>query len=454
MGNNGRNVFERMAEDFKMTASLPEDVDLEDPAIKAFIDSMPTPRKNTLLTLVSDPDVRRFASVFNDGFCAYLDKICQAKAQGKKQVFIPFNCSPEIFYAMDMVPIGVEIMNTMGVNLEEGINQYLDLSVERGLPDTMCTAQRGLVGMLEAGIVESPDLLVNGALGSCDPNSKVFEYISEKFGIPVCYLDIPFYHDQRALDYYTVQYKKLVGVLEEYSGNKLDEDRLREVCELSNRSTELILEISDLKRNIPNPVPNQYNLNHLATKLTMSGTPEAVAFYETALEVCEELLAKGAHVRPQENIRLMMIYTGVYFDNIIHLWFQEEVGVSYVMDLLLFYDSFPIIDTTNVDTMLEGLAKGMFNLPMTRQLKGEWNMPTNWLQDVLFYVDTYKADCLVFTGHSACKQVWGIYRLVADEVRRQLGTPSLRLEADGWDSRATPMSVIQQQLSDFFETLG
>jgi hypothetical protein len=104
--------------------------------------------------------------------------------------------------------------------------------------------------------------------------------------------------------------------------------------------------------------------------------------------------------------------------------------------------------------MIQGLAQGMFNLPMTRQLKGEWDAPTNWLQDTLFYVDTYQADCLVFTGHAACKQVWGVYRLVADEVRKQLGVPSLRLEADGWDSRTTPMSAIKQQLSDFFETLG
>ena len=38
--------------------------------------------------------------------------------------------------------------------------------------------------MFEAGILDKPDLIVNGALGGCDPNTKIFEYMAEKFGIP------------------------------------------------------------------------------------------------------------------------------------------------------------------------------------------------------------------------------------------------------------------------------
>jgi hypothetical protein len=123
------------------------------------------------------------------------------------------------------------------------------------------------------------------------------------------------------------------------------------------------------------------------------------------------------------------------------------------MDVLNAFDFNPHIDTTSVDTMLHGLAEEMMGLPMTRQLKGSWNMPTNWLDDVLYYGEILKADCCVFTGHTACKQAWGVYRLIADEMKKQLGIPSLRLEGDGWDSRITPMSVIKEQFEDFFATL-
>ena len=449
-----RNALERMVETFNATSAVPDDINIEDPDTKAFIDSMPEAQKNTFLTMVKDPGVKRMSAPFNAAMGTYWDTVVNAKSQGKKTVFIPFNCSPEIFYALDIVPVGVEVLNTMGSILEEGLNEYLDLAVEKGLPDTMCSAQRGVVGMMEAGVLEKPDLMLNGALGSCDPNSKVFEYISEKFDVPAVFLDIPYYADQRSLDYYTKGYKEIVAVLEELSGNKLDEDSLREVCELSNQATELFLEINDIKRNVPNPVPNFYNQIHLATKLTLAGTQDAVDIFSTALDVCSEKLKAGAHVLPEEKVRMMMMYTGLYFDGGVYYWLQEEMGVSYLMDLLVFYDFNPIIDTTNMDTMLAGLADEMFNLPMTRQLKGSHDMPSNWLHDLLHYVDTYKADCLVFTGHTACKQVWGVYRIVADEVRKQLGVPSMRMEGDGWDSRITPMPQIKEQMADFFETLG
>lgn len=453
MNEGRRNALERMVETFLMGGALPDDLDLEDPGMKAMIDAMPESQRGTFLAMAKDPGVRRMSNVFNTELGKYWDSVYNAKARGKKVVYIPFNCSPEIFYAMDLVPVGVEILNTMAMTLEEGLHEYLDLAVERGLPDTMCSAQRGVVGLLEAGLLEKPDLLINGALGGCDPNSKVFEYMSEKFDIPALYLDVPYYHDERSLDYYTNGYKKVVEALEEMTGNRLDEDRLREACDWSNQATDLIMEINELKKNVPNPVPNYYNANHLATKLQLVGTPSAVEFYRTALEVCEERLRKGQHAMPEEKIRFMMMYTSIYFDNSLHSWLQEEMGVSYVMDILIYYDSYPFIETASKDTMLAGLAKGMLNLPMTRQLKGSWDMPANLLDDTLYYVDKYKGDCLVFTGHTACKQVWGVYRLVADEVRKQLGVPSLRLEGDGWDSRITSMAVIKEQLEEFFETL-
>ena len=454
MAENRRDALERMVETFNMTSNLAEDLDVESPAIKAMLDTMKEPQRNAFLAMAKDPGVRRMSNKSNAALAKYWDDVRHARERGKKVAFIPFNCSPEIFHALDIVPVGVEVLNTFGMILEEGLHEYLDLSVERGLPDTMCSAQRGVVGMLEAGLLDPPDFLVNGAAGSCDPNSKIFEYMAEKFDIPALYLDTPYYHDRRAIDYYTEGYREIVKGLEELSGNKLDEDRLREVCDLTNESTQIMLEINDMKRQVPNPVPNYYNLNHLAQKLTLVGTPEALEFYKTALEVCKERMENGLHVMPEEKIRFMMMYTGIYFDQGLHHWFQEEVGVSYIMDLLVFYDFNPIIDTTDKSSMLAGLAEGMLNLPMTRQLKGGWDMPANWLEDLLYYVDTYKADCIVFTGHAACKQVWGVYRLVADEVRKQLGVPSLRLEGDGWDSRVTSLDLIKEQLSEFFETLA
>jgi len=453
MTTKQRNALERMVETFEQGSMVPMDLDLDSPEMKAILDMMDESRRNMFLAMAKDPDIRKMSNVFNSGLSKYWQSVLAAKDQGKKVVFVPFNFAPEICFAMNLIPVCVEVLNTMALTLEEGLDQYLDLSIERGLPDSMCSAQRGVVGLLEAGLLDKPDLLINGALGGCDPNSKIFEYMGEKFDIPALYLDVPYYHDERALEYYAKGFKEIIATLEEMTGHKLDPDRLLEVVQNTNKATELFMEISELKRNVPNPVPNYYNMHHTGTKLMMAGTTDAINYYQTALDVCKERLKQGKHVMPEERIRLFFLYTGYYFDNEIYSWFQDEIGVSYVMDVLTAFDFNPYVDTSSVDTMIKGLAEVMLNLPMTRQLKGGWDMPGNWLEDVLYYARTYKADCCVFTGHTACKQAWGVYRLVADEVKKQLGIPSLRLEGDGWDARITPMSVIKERFEDFFETL-
>ena len=377
--------------------------------------------------------------------------LANAKQEGKKVVWIPFNFSPEILHAMGLVPVTVEILSSVLMLLEGGITPYLDLSVERGFPETMCSTQKGAIGLLEEGVIDKPDLIVNGAAGFCGPNAKGYEYMAHKFDIPVIFIDDPYYHDQRAHDYYVRGFKRIVKALEEMTGSKVDEDRLREVCELSNQATELYMEIADLKRNVPNPVPNLYNSGHSGTRLMLAGTQEAVNFYQMMLAICKERLKNGEHVKPEEKIRLYVMYTGLAFDMSFPAWLEEEMGVTYLMDILQAFDTNPFIDTTNTETMIRDLAVASLNMPMARQLKGSWNGEAGWLEDTLYYAEAYKADCMLFTGHVACKQAWGAFRLVADEVRRQLGIPSLRLEADGWDPRITPMSVIKEQLTEFFE---
>jgi len=231
------NAIERMVGTFRMGGGLPEELDFDSPAIKALVASMNPSRRKTFLAMAKDPDVRKISNVFNTGLGKYWERVVTAKEKGRKLVFMPFNFSPEIFYALDMVSVCVEVLNTMTMTLEEGIASYLDLAVERGLPDSMCSAQRAVVGMLEAEVIAKPDLLINGALGGCDPNTKVFEYMGEKFDIPTLFIDVPYYHDKRSFEYYRRGFKQVVKVLEEVSGHKLDEDRLREVCSLSNRAT-------------------------------------------------------------------------------------------------------------------------------------------------------------------------------------------------------------------------
>ena len=123
------HALERMVAAFKMGANIPEDLDFDSPEVKMLLDTMEERQRKMFLTMAKDPDVRKMSNVFNRGMGDYWESVLTAKDKGKKVVFIPFNFSPEIFYALDMIPVGVEILDTMTMTLEEGIHPYLDLAV-------------------------------------------------------------------------------------------------------------------------------------------------------------------------------------------------------------------------------------------------------------------------------------------------------------------------------------
>ena len=59
-----------------------------------------------------------------------------------------------------------------------------------------------------------------------------------------------------------------------------------------------------------------------------------------------------------------MLYTSIYFDDKFNDWLSEN-GVALIMDVLSYFPLTPI-DTTSMDTMIDGLAEMALNFPMAR----------------------------------------------------------------------------------------
>jgi hypothetical protein len=72
---------------------------------------------------------------------------------------------------------------------------------------------------------------------------------------------------------------------------------------------------------------------------------------------------------------------------------------------------------------------------------------------MVFLARELKADCAIFSGHPACKQSWGCYRLLRDLLKSELGVPSLRLETDILDRRVNPVSVLKDRIEEFVSTI-
>jgi benzoyl-CoA reductase subunit B len=426
-------------------AALPDDAS----ALEELAKGLP-PDAAALLRGFTNPKYIKMSLTGLKIFNTALSSVLERRAAGKKVAFYCFSFPREILDAMDMAPVCTEAAGIIPV-LALGGEEFIDAPINAGLPESICGGHKASVGIILEKAEIKPDVIINAGPGSCDPNAKLHEYMAELWDIPLLNLDAPYYHDERSFRYYRREFRRMVERLEEIVGHKVDYDRLREILDCSNQSTELYWEIQDLKKADPYPLSNIYCVLVELMKYIWSGRPEALEYFQIARDTAKELVEKGEGAFPNQRARTLWTYSGIYFDMELFRWL-EEIGVAFVQDC---FGWFPdrVIDTTTVDTMLEGLADRTLNQPMTRQMKGAWDGPAGWAEDMVFLARELNIDSVIFSGNLACKQSWGALRLITERLRNELGIPTLRLETDILDKRITPTSVIKEQIEEFISTM-
>ncbi len=407
-------------------------------------------------TFFAEPHIREVAMPFMKATGFYFRNVLNANKKGNKIAWVNFNFVPAILYAMDVVPLSAEVIASFQAMLPGGANEAIDYCKEIGMPETMCTAQMGGVGTMLRNLTEKPDMAINAASGSCDTNSKNFEFLSEYLHIPFCNIDAPPYYDEGGpmTEYYRAEFRKLVSFLEEQTGNKLDEGRLREVCKEVKKQDEYVAEIYELRKAVPNPLPAVFNLILFGTRFMAAGTPEATEVLKTMYDVTKERYKRGEGVLPEERVRAGFCYLS-HFGGGGEFWrWFEHNGVSLVMEALaLFNQHHYRIDTSTVDTMLDSLADQSSNMPMTKQIRGPYDYPGQWYDDVVTVGKDLKIDCGIYLGTMGCKNTWGCVKVLMKRLEEDLGIPTLIIQSDSWDDRVTPWPSIRDQIEEFINTV-
>lgn len=184
----------------------------------------------------------------------YLQNILNAHREGKKLAGTTFCFLPGLFYALDVVPVTLEILSALGgIMWRRGMADYLDYGCEVGFTETSCSSQRGALGAYLAGLGEPIDFLVCDTPGVCDTNANAFAFAS-------AYLQIPFYHlnypqvigDDRSQAYHREDYKALIAFVEMQSGHSLREERLRQILQEAEKQDLLISDLEDMHGLVPN----------------------------------------------------------------------------------------------------------------------------------------------------------------------------------------------------------
>jgi benzoyl-CoA reductase/2-hydroxyglutaryl-CoA dehydratase subunit BcrC/BadD/HgdB len=442
----GSGLFNRSHDLYKIVMRIPDE--LSDEEAHGVIDVMP-PDIAATLEGVLEARVRYASIVFLKMVGQWLVNAKEAKESGKKVILVPFNFVPEFVHAFEnAVPLTSEFLSTLAGNATEGKgHRYWDYAMGLGIPDHLCSASTIELGSMLTGVDLEADAIISCTAGACDANAKIHEFVANYLGIPQFIVEKPVDDSERGIEAYRRSFFRMVEQVEEFVGEEIKEDRLRDVIENCNRAAELHYQIWELKKNVPCPVPNIFNVWIYGTRFTMWGRPEAVRTMEVMVEESKKRLEAGEYPAPEELARIGWLYTGYYIDFGGLFNWMEEQGYSYMFDVLDLFFPEPI-STENKQVMLEGMCEAARTFTMTRQMGAE-SMSVAWIEDAIHSAKEMNTNCGIYCGHHACKQTWSIISIVQKELMDRVGAPTLCLQGDAWLSGMTPMSSLQADIDEF-----
>jgi hypothetical protein len=437
--------------------------DKEYESLKRVIPSL----RNVLDTLLRHGETSK---LFMKMAAEYLTDVMTAHEQGKKLCLGTFVSAKHLFFAFDnVVPAWAEIMTVFGtLALRKGTAEYMDYCCEVGFTETSCSAQRGSFGAYLAGLAEKPDFIICGSPGICDTNANAVQFLSSYLDLPMFQLNFPSRLTGERIDnYHRKDYKALIAFMEEQSGSRLNEDKLRELLEEQKRQDEISIELYDLMRLKPCPMPPIFNLFIYAGRLSMPGRKSYTAVLESMLRVVRENAEKGhaGTTSKKERARLIMCYIDHYTTDARFWEWIDSQDISLLPTLIFSFwhegvvyaegrqEETYHIDTTNLDTMIDSMADINSRMPMVKQLRGPYDAPGMWRDDLLCMSRIMKPDFLVYIGSMGCRNSWGVNKLLQRDCERE-GLPTMLLFADAFDDRVASWEHCIDKISEFMHVRG
>ncbi len=382
------------------------------------------------------------------------DRIIQGVEEGKPFIATYFCSAPEICTALDL-PWYMVMQTPFMASSAPFLLEDIDASEEMGLGSDLCTAIRLAIYYIEANLSPIPNCLV-GLLYPCDGAPmlhQVIKHNSRWRDIPQFNCDPPYWADERSLDYFASELRKMTQFIEQHTGTKLDLDKLKEAVEESNAQYALWHEYNELRRAVP--CPQGWDLGgsqcFSVAQVYRAGQKGGTDWFRKLIEIAEHKVKNKIGAVENERIRLFwfdLLPFGWIFDFL--PWLEQEWGAVMVMDMFG-NNPYTMIDTSSEEEMWRGLAKrNLLDAPMIRQARG---VADNFINDIIRIVKDYKIDVVIWPGHMGHKDgsaTVGIMR----ETCRDLKVPFVHLGIDLFDKRYSTPEQVKDKMSQFFQAMG
>jgi len=396
----------------------------------------------------------------------HFDRLAAAPDTGARcaYTFVPGNLT-ELLLSFDVLPVLPEI-NALQSAMRGKTAEYIAAAEKLGHSEDVCTYVKSDIGMMKSGNVgptgqrlPAPDLLLLSYTG-CFTFMKWFELLREEYHCPIAMLHVPYQADGRVTDamrtYVVDQLKKVViPKLEEVTGRKYDEDRLRAHLAQSAKAEEDLVWVLQSAKHVPSPIDAYFGAVYYVGPIfsAFRGTVDAVDYYRELREeiACRMRDGKGP-VTPDGDMdreRFRVVVEGPpNWTSFRQFWkmFSDEGAVAVASTYSKVGGVYDLGFRHDPDHPLETLADYCLGCYTNLSLPTRIDLLTR-------YVAEYRADGFLINSVKSCNSFSAGQLHILREVEARSGRPGGFVESDLVDPRYFSAANVKNRLESYFQML-
>jgi len=420
----------------------------------------------TIARRISEPAKERSMTLQKEMIAGHYSSLARAPHERRKVVytFVPGNLT-ELLRSFDLLPVLPEI-NALQSGMRKLSGDYIAEAEKYGHSEDVCTYVKCDIGMLKKGNIgptgerlPPPDLLLLSYTG-CFTFMKWFELLRQEYGCPVAMLHVPYQADGRILphhmDYIVRQLRnEVIPKLEQVSGLRYDEDRLRESLRLSAQAEDDLVWVLESAKNVPSPIDAYFGgVYYIGPMFTaFRGTSEGVTYYRVLREeVAARLRERLGPLTPegtQAKERFRLVVEGppnwTSFREFWKMFYDESavvVASSYTKVGGLYDRGFRHDPARPLETLAEYCLGCYTNL----------GLPTR-LELLERYIREYRADGFMINSIKSCNSFSVGQLLMLRQLEQSTGTPGGFIESDLVDPRYFSAANIKNRIESYLQML-
>ncbi len=374
-----------------------------------------------------------------------VDFICEALDPKNSRAWTSVFFPTEILYPFGIIPLSLEILSGMfsTVGLSE---QFLDKAGSIGIPNTMCSFHRMLVGLAHSKHFALPELVGATSL-FCDGNLKTFSETAKAGGVPFLFLDVPYEYNEGAVAYLKKQLEDAANQVAEIKKVKYSIEPIKEAVAKADEGLKRLKKVYELRKAKPQNLFRGHEMaNFCFPSCYLLGSDKLIDVGDKLVRALERGGDRHKYYKratPDAGAkRIMWMHIVPQYDT--ELWDLIDDGVR--ARVVCEEYTTPYFEGYDVSDPFGSIAKRLILHPSNGDISRR-------IENSIKIARDFKVDGVVHYSSWGCHQAGGNIQQIERAFERE-GISFLNLNGDAVDKKNTTFGQHKTRIEAFLEKIA